>query len=145
MPGWKFIVGGIVFLSDQAIKTAIHQTDRGWEGSFFALRFIPNYEAAFSLPIRQEILVVTTASILLGLIYILKRRSVAYVDIPLVLIIAGGISNLLDRLAFGYVIDYLWTPLGFYNGADIAIFVGAVWGIGAIVRKTTKEAHKEDA
>ncbi len=43
-----------------------------------------------------------------------------------VLIFSGALSNLLDRVRFGYVIDYVeFIPLrGFFNLADCAIVIG---------------------
>lgn len=47
------------------------------------------------------------------------------------LVLSGAIGNVMDRLIFGYVVDFLDFDLGFYrwptfNVADIAIFIGAV-------------------
>ena len=43
------------------------------------------------------------------------------------LIILGGLSNLFDRIFFGYVIDWLrvfFLPISIFNIADIMIFAG---------------------
>ncbi|MDO9573693.1 MAG: signal peptidase II, partial [Candidatus Contubernalis sp.] len=48
----------------------------------------------------------------------------------LTLIIAGALGNLIDRVRFGYVIDFL--DFGFwpvFNIADMALVVGAVFFI----------------
>lgn len=52
--------------------------------------------------------------------------------IPFALIIAGALGNLVDRLRFGYVVDFIqWYYRSFYwpvfNVADSCIVVGAVW------------------
>ena len=50
---------------------------------------------------------------------------------PLLLILAGAISNLSDRLLYGGVVDYL-TLKGFpwtFNMADVFILTGSVWFI----------------
>ena len=52
-------------------------------------------------------------------------------EVALVLILAGAIGNLIDRIQFGYVIDFIelyydaWRFPAF-NVADMAIFFGAV-------------------
>ncbi|MDO4787949.1 MAG: signal peptidase II [Johnsonella sp.] len=51
--------------------------------------------------------------------------------IALVLLIAGGLSNVFDRMKRGYVVDYLhldFSPIKkiIFNLADMYIFVGAV-------------------
>ncbi len=54
-------------------------------------------------------------------------------DVPLSLVFAGGIGNLIDRLRFhGRVTDFLYLhagPLhtGVFNVADMAITAGAIW------------------
>ncbi|PZO10097.1 MAG: lipoprotein signal peptidase [Lysobacteraceae bacterium] len=54
--------------------------------------------------------------------------------LPLALVIAGALGNLIDRLRFGYVVDFVDWYLGFtdlphwptFNVADSCIVVGAV-------------------
>jgi signal peptidase II len=45
------------------------------------------------------------------------------------LILAGGLSNLLDRVIWGYVRDFIFYPgIGVYgNIADIILLIGVVW------------------
>jgi signal peptidase II len=48
----------------------------------------------------------------------------------LMLFVAGGLSNLIDRVAMGTVIDFLNVGIGsfrtgIFNVADVAIMVGA--------------------
>ena len=52
-------------------------------------------------------------------------------EVALVLILAGAIGNLIDRIRAGYVIDFIDVYYGAwhfpaFNVADIAIFLGAV-------------------
>lgn len=67
------------------------------------------------------------------LIYLVKISDLKnkYIQISFSLIIAGAISNFLDRLINGYVVDYISLPsiLAFwpkFNLADIFIVVGVV-------------------
>ena len=51
--------------------------------------------------------------------------------LPLALVIAGAVGNLIDRLRFGYVVDFVDWYVGkhhwpAFNVADSAIVVGAV-------------------
>ena len=51
-------------------------------------------------------------------------------EVALVLILAGAIGNLIDRIRIGYVIDFIEVYYGAwrfpaFNVADIAIFLGA--------------------
>ncbi len=50
------------------------------------------------------------------------------------LFIIGALSNLIDRVIYGYVVDYLYfAPVSYLNLADIAIVVGALMFGGQIL------------
>lgn len=64
--------------------------------------------------------------------------------IPLSMIAGGGISNVADRLQFGYVVDYIDFRLISYpvfNLADICVVLGVLWL--AILIFKTPSAEKE--
>lgn len=68
---------------------------------------------------------------------ILKHRlsSIIY-HLSLVLIIAGALSNLIDRLARGYIIDYIhFFNLNVFNLADVFIMAGILFYAFTILRK----------
>ncbi len=58
-----------------------------------------------------------------------------FVSIAFVLILSGAISNFIDRLFLGYVVDYInvgWFPV--FNLADVMISLGAfIWIIDEFV------------
>jgi signal peptidase II len=64
--------------------------------------------------------------------YILFSKSVSFLELfALTLLLAGGISNLIDRVLFGYVVDFMNIGIGplrtgVFNVADIAVSVGAL-------------------
>ena len=50
-------------------------------------------------------------------------------QIGLVMIIAGGLSNLYDRMVWGFVVDWLWVffnPIASFNLSDLMIVTGIV-------------------
>lgn len=65
----------------------------------------------------------------------------------LMLILAGGISNLLDRLLRGYVIDYIdineIINYPVFNMADVSIVCGAIIIIVKILIETVREQENE--
>lgn len=70
--------------------------------------------------------------------------------LPVVLVIAGGIGNLIDRAAFGYVTDMfhtLFMNFAVFNVADICITVGAFWLAAYVLffydKLEPKEADKD--
>jgi signal peptidase II len=85
---------------------------------------------AFSLPISGPILNIVIVSIVLGLIfyliYLIKHRYAFIIIATLLALTLGALSNALDRLTYGYVIDYL-DVLNFtvLNIADILISIRA--------------------
>lgn len=77
----------------------------------------------------MDFVVLTTALIAAILIYMFKKKpksKLFYASVALV--IGGGIGNLIDRIFYGYVIDYI--SLSFFppvcNFADYCITVGTV-------------------
>ncbi len=93
-----------------------------------------NYGAAWSsLSGRTALLIAVTAALLVGVFVLLVRRIVRH---PLgvagcLLILGGGIGNIIDRIAHGYVVDMFDLELFTYpifNLADCFVVVGAILG-----------------
>lgn len=133
----------VVLLIDQAAKYWILQHLRlgePWEiTSFFNLTLAYNTGAAFSFLHDasgwQNIffcLLAGAASIAI-LIWLARHaaREFWLPNFALSMIMGGAIGNVIDRLQYGYVIDFLdfhWRGWHFaiFNTADSAIFLGAV-------------------
>lgn len=106
---------------------------------FIALRYVVNSGAAFSMfSGKTSILIWGTGAVLLGCtVYLfLGRTRSRLFNAALLLVIAGGAGNLIDRVRLGYVIDYidpLFVHFAVFNFADCLITVGAtlllVWTI----------------
>lgn len=98
---------------------------------FLYFTLVHNRGAAFGIFRNQLPLFIITSIIAIVLIYASlkknKQRGISVYNIALCLILAGALGNLVDRIAFGYVIDFLdlrvWPV---FNVADSAITVGAV-------------------
>jgi signal peptidase II len=95
----------------------------------FHLTLIHNRGAAFGLLKNQIPLFIFTAVVAIILIYLSlrdKRQGRPYA-ISLSLILAGSGGNLIDRVLYGYVVDFLdfriWPV---FNVADSAICIGAL-------------------
>jgi signal peptidase II len=95
----------------------------------FYLTLVQNRGAAFGILRNQTILFVFTAIIAIILIYreLKSNKHKKLYSTALSLILAGALGNLIDRLIFGYVIDFLdfriWPV---FNLADSAITIGAI-------------------
>lgn len=134
-----------VFLLDQATKIWIHDFSGlsphvypphgGIEviPGFFAIVFATNRGAAWGMLTGFGIWLAALAIIILAAVYVFRRwlqLGRPAVQLAFGLICGGILGNLVDRLAHGYVIDFLDFHLGFYrwptfNIADCGIVIGA--------------------
>lgn len=95
-------------------------------------RYVENTGAAFSILSDKTwvLSLITGIMIVLAFVYLFLGKAdnkLQYVS--LVLIISGGIGNLIDRVFRGYVIDfieYLFMEYAVFNFADILVTIGAV-------------------
>jgi signal peptidase II len=122
---------GLVFLLDQSTKqwclTHLQENfPTPWLDHFLYLTLTANPWGAFSLfPFPPHVFIFFT-SVLLVLIffYALLGKADWILSILLGMLAGGGFGNLLDRIRYGYVIDFLdlrWWPV--FNVADSAISV----------------------
>ena len=78
--------------------------------------------------------VFTVAVVIIGLFIVLsKKLKSKFINICLVLILSGGIGNVIDRIRLGYVVDFiepLFIDFAVFNFADCCITVGAFLIIG---------------
>jgi signal peptidase II len=132
---------GIILL-DRATKLVIIQTLRLGQGipvipGFFDIVFVLNPGAAFGLlatlsdPVRNPlfILISILAVVLIVFYHTRYLRSHRLVSLALGLVLGGAVGNLIDRLYYGMVVDFLDVHAGPYhwpafNVADSAISVG---------------------
>ena len=95
-----------------------------------------NKGIAFGIPLPQIIGIVLSISITIILIYFLVKNK--YNSLGLILIIIGAISNLLDKIKYEAIID--WVAIKFlpvFNLADLYIIIGSIVLIISY-KKTTK-------
>ena len=97
--------------------------------NIFYLTLIHNKGIAFGLFRGKIVLFIFVSVIIIGLLITLLRKIRKHdllLKVSLALILAGALGNLIDRLVFGYVIDFLdfriWPV---FNVADSAITIGA--------------------
>ena len=102
--------------------------------NFFNIRYVRNYGAGFSI-LQNQTIFLTMISLLavVGLSYLLytSRKTEKLQRACYLLIIAGSLGNLIDRIRLGYVVDFLdFILLGWdypvFNFADCCICVGCV-------------------
>lgn len=119
----KFIFLSLCLLViDQLIKYGFYT--RPERSGIFGYYLNQNF--SWSLPVNNLAVIVLTVILLLGLIY--WRNKLFGPSLAWYLISTGAVSNLIDRLARGGVVDYIWLPYGgVINLADILIVSGLIW------------------
>ncbi|HEX9434946.1 MAG TPA: signal peptidase II [Burkholderiales bacterium] len=139
---WRwFALAAAVVLADQATKTLVlgrfAPGERLEITGFFNMVLVYNKGAAFSFLSDaqgwQTPLLIAFAVVAIGIVGTLLVRSPSrgLFCTGLALILGGALGNLIDRLRFGQVVDFLdFHALGWhwpaFNVADSAITVGAV-------------------
>ena len=94
------------------------------------LRFVLNQGMAFSLLSGKQLFLIlaTSAALLLVAYWLFFRSRGKYLQqAALILVLGGGIGNLIDRVLNGQVVDYinvLFMRLAVVNFADICVCVG---------------------
>lgn len=104
-----------------------------WDG-IFELHYLENSGAAFGMLQNQKVLFVTIAAVILVIIgYLLiklpRNKHYAMLEILMVLIAAGAVGNMIDRVQFNYVVDFFYFKLidfPIFNVADIYVSVSCV-------------------
>lgn len=145
------LIGFIAIIIDQISKVIISMLLNVNEevnliSNFFSLKYVHNTGAAFSIMEGQVLLFILVAFFALTLIikYIssfnLNKRNI----IAFGLLIGGICGNLLDRLFFGHVKDFLFFKIGNYNFpifnlGDTAIFIGIIFLIIAVIKGEERE------
>lgn len=133
-----------VILLDQVTKELVQATMPLLTGKpviagFFNLIHVRNTGGAFSIfagadPMFRRIVFIGLNLLVTGIIayaYTKTRREDAWLRTAYVLICGGALGNLVDRVRFGSVVDFLDFYIGSYhwpafNVADMAISAGAV-------------------
>lgn len=99
--------------------------------NIFHLTYVENRGAAFGMLKDNQIIFIIVAMIVtIGGIYYLNTRKIHRLgQSAIVMIIAGAIGNMIDRVRLGFVVDYfdfrfIWEYV--FNVADIFVVVGTI-------------------
>ena len=127
-----FVLAVFLLAIDRLLKiVALNQIQEySLIGDILKFNFAKNYFIAFSLPLGGSVLIAIIIAIIIFLlvycIRLAKKREFIQVAL-LTNVLFGAISNLVDRLQYGYVIDYIDLKyFTVFNVADMMI-VGGVF------------------
>ena len=156
-----FVVASLIFLFDQAVKWLVTYSlkleQRGHIDllPFFDLRWVENRGVSLGLmPADSELgrwlLVGMTAGIATFVAIWLWKERRRQDSIALAMIFGGALGNIVDRVRFGYVVDYAdfhiggWQPFLVFNIADAAITIGVLLLlVRALLMRDGKSSKKE--
>jgi len=138
------VIAGIVIILDQITKAVIlfymplYHSISAIPG-FFSITHIHNPGGAFGFmanysPVLRSIVFLFFSSLAICLIFYFYKKTPGEYSLlatGFALIFGGAIGNLIDRIRFGEVVDFLDFYLGSlhwpaFNVADSAIFIGVV-------------------
>jgi|TARA_B100000678_G_scaffold158508_1_gene132471 signal peptidase II len=129
-----------VFALDQLTKRAVQSSLSPYQSKpviqdFFHLTYVTNDGMAFglSMPGGRSILLILSILLTIFIFWFLwqERNGHALVRIGLALILAGAFGNLLDRVLYGKVVDFLDFMIGdfhwyIFNVADSSVTIGMI-------------------
>jgi signal peptidase II len=141
---WAALVIALDQLSKYLIKT---QMEIGQSipvfGELLRITSHRNPGAAWGLLAGQRwLFVVIALAVVIGVIYYARRVQSGFVRAALPLLMGGAIGNLIDRIAYGEVVDFLDVRVinyPIFNVADSAIVIA----VGLILLDTWLEFRRE--
>jgi signal peptidase II len=111
-------------------------------------KYAENTGMAFSmLSGARWVFIALTVVVCVGVFYYLfsNRCKSLWLYWSLGVILSGGIGNLIDRIRFGYVVDFIeptFVNFAIFNIADCAVTCGAVVLVGYLLYDAFKDVKK---
>jgi signal peptidase II len=154
-----YALAAAVLLADQASKywvlEMLHLPERGGIDVLpvFRLTFVGNAGVSMGMlqadsDLGRWLLTFITAGIALAVALWLRRETHRVDVAALGLVLGGAIGNIIDRVRFGHVVDFLhffWEQYSFwvFNVADAAITLGVLLLLGRAVIARPDASSKE--
>lgn len=99
------------------------------KNNFISLDYFANNNLAFSIPFNNGLSIIISVLILFIVNFYLilknKKNVNSNILISLMFVNIGGVSNIIDRIKYGYVIDYINVlNINIFNLSDVFIILG---------------------
>lgn len=141
-----YLFSALLIFLDQISKIIISLNFRLNEkveviNNFFYITLKNNTGAAFSILEGKRLFFVLISVVFFVIIYFLYKKETKKIEkISYILITGGLIGNLIDRIIYGYVIDFIDLNIfgyefAIFNLADIFIVIGSAIYIIQIIRE----------
>lgn len=113
-----------IIVFDQTLKFLAQKNLLPPLGDFFAT-ISCNSGIAFGIALPRLAFILLWSLSIVAILYLLRLEKK---NLPLLLILGGALSNILDRIFQGCVIDYIsFLNIPTFNLADTAICLGITW------------------
>ena len=122
-----YVLAIAIILIDQLSKVFLINKSFTIIPNVLDITYTENYGAAFGIGTKYIIMLFSVIIIVGILTYIIHEKNKITSFSPYILILAGSIGNLIDRLFRGYVIDFIdldFMNFPIFNIADICITLG---------------------
>ena len=150
---WLWLAGSVVVLdqlSKWIVLATLHPGESRYVAPFFNWVLAYNPGAAFSFLSnaggwQRWFFTVLALAVSAWIVTLLRKHSDEFrLSLALALVLGGALGNVIDRIRFGAVVDFIqWHAAGYYwpafNVADSAITLGAVLLVWDQLR--TKPGH----
>ena len=143
----------LIVILDQLSKWFAFKNNPDFDviGKLLRIDYIENTGTIFGLFENSNLIFMILAIILCVIILLYMKKKVpkkSFLEKCFLLILAGGIGNLIDRIIRGFVVDFISLKwVGVFNFADVYIVIGVilivVYEIGEIL-KDGKASKKSD-
>jgi signal peptidase II len=143
-------LAGIIVILDQLTKYLIDQARPNFQviPGFFNLSYVRNPGAAFGIFQHKQFFLIGVSLVAAGILLFLlfyEREDRKGLLLALALILGGTCGNLIDRVRWRYVIDFLDFYIGkhhwpSFNVADSAITIG----VGVLILATLLETREDN-
>ena len=145
-----FIICAIVIVLDQVTKVCLYGMSCSLIGDFLWLESTLNTGASFGMlkngTLFFIIFSIPMIALMVWLIISKKHNFGKFFKITLGILLGGTIGNLIDRIAFGGVRDFIYFKsinFAIFNVADIAITVATIMLVIFLVLELFKKKDKE--
>ena len=156
-----FGIAGVIFFWDQLTKWIVTDPlELQQRGEIrllpiFDLRWVENRGVSMGFltadtELGRWLLVALTAAISAGVIVWLWREKSRQDAVALSFVLGGALGNIVDRVRYGYVVDFAdlhfgdWRPFLIFNVADAAITIGVLLLLVRALLTRDRKPRKEE-
>ena len=133
-------IGAILIdqVSKMLIVSSLYQDELVLIDKILSFTYVENYGAAWGIFNKYDTIlkILIPIFILIIIVFLAKAKPTKFETVAGSLVVGGAISNYIDRVVRGYVVDFIdfkFWPV--FNFADICIVIGCIMLVISFIRK----------